>query len=112
MHMLSEHGLTYVCVDMPQGFPTSIPPVAAATAPLAMVRFHGQRSETWGKRGVPVIEKFRYDYSQAELADWEPKIEELTEGARETHVLMNNCYRDYAVRSAATMAQLALASDS
>jgi uncharacterized protein YecE (DUF72 family) len=106
--MLSEHGLTYVCVDMPQGFKTSIPPVCAATAPLAMVRFHGQRAETWGKRGTPVTEKFRYDYSQAELAEWEPKIEQISSESRETHVLMNNCYRDYAVRSASTMAQLAL----
>jgi len=106
--MLEEHGLTYVCVDMPQGFPTSIPPVAAATAPLAMIRFHGRRSETWGKRGVTVTEKFRYDYSRSELAEWEPRVEELATKARETHVLMNNCYRNYAVRSASTMAQLAL----
>ena len=106
--MLEEHGLTYVCVDMPQGFPTSIPPVAAATAPLAMIRFHGRRSETWGKRGVTVTEKFRYDYSLSELAEWEPRVEELATKARETHVLMNNCYRNYAVRSASTMAQLAL----
>jgi len=106
--MLEEHGLTYVCVDMPQGFPTSIPPVTAATGPLAMIRFHGRRSETWGKRGVTVTEKFRYDYSRSELAEWEPRVEELATKARETHVLMNNCYRNYAVRSASTMAQLAL----
>ena len=108
LDMLEQHGLTYVCVDMPQGFKTSIPPVHAATAPLAMVRFHGQRAETWGERGVPVTEKFRYDYSADELRSWEPKIEELASKSRETHVLMNNCYRDYAVRSASTMAQLAL----
>jgi uncharacterized protein YecE (DUF72 family) len=108
LELLADHGLTYVCVDMPQGFRTSIPPVAAATAPLAMVRFHGRRSETWGKRGVPTTEKFRYDYSPQELAEWEPRVEELADKARETHVLMNNCYRNYAVRSAAAMAQLAL----
>jgi uncharacterized protein YecE (DUF72 family) len=106
--MLSEHGLTYVCVDMPQGFRTSIPPVAATTAPLAMVRFHGRRTDTWGKRGTTTHQKFGYDYSQDELAEWEPKVESLAANARETHLLMNNCYRDYAVRSAGTMAQLAL----
>lgn len=108
LDMLSDHGLTYVCVDMPQGFKTSIPPVAAATAPLAMVRFHGRRSDTWDQRGVSTHEKFGYDYSRTELADWGPKIEEIAAKSRETHVLMNNCYRDYAVRSASTMAQLAL----
>jgi len=108
LSMLSEHGLTYVCVDMPQGFPTSIPPVAAVTAPLSVVRFHGRRSDTWGNRGTTTHEKFGYDYTRQELAGWEPKVEELATKARETHLLMNNCYRDYAVRSAATMAQLAL----
>jgi uncharacterized protein YecE (DUF72 family) len=106
--MLEEHGLPYVCVDMPQGFKTSSPPIAAATAPLAMVRFHGRRNDTWGKRGVSVHDKFGYDYRQDELAEWEPKIEKLSNDAREVHVLMNNCYQDYAVRSARTMAQLLL----
>lgn len=108
LSLLEEHGLPYVCVDMPQGFRTSIPPVAAVTAPLAMVRFHGRRSETWDKRGIGPTERFRYDYSEAELAEWSPRIAQLSSEARETHVLMNNCYRDYAVRSAGTMAQLEL----
>src|SRR5947199_2269786 len=30
---LEERDLPYVCVDMPQGFDSSIPPIAAATAP-------------------------------------------------------------------------------
>jgi uncharacterized protein YecE (DUF72 family) len=108
LSLLREHGLAYVCVDMPQGFPTSIPPVAAVTAPLALVRFHGRRSDTWGKRNVNTHEKFGYDYSEDELKPWQPKIAGLADEAREVHVLMNNCYRDYAVRSAQTMAQLGL----
>jgi uncharacterized protein YecE (DUF72 family) len=108
INLLSEHGLPYVCVDMPQGFRTSIPPVAAATAPLAVVRFHGRRTDTWGKRNVSVHDKFGYDYSEAELSEWQPRIAELATQARQVHVLMNNCYEDYAVRSARTMAQLSL----
>ncbi len=108
LKLLSEHGLPFVCFDMPPGFKTSIPPVAAATAPIAMVRFHGRRDDTWGKRNVSVHDKLGYDYSTEELAEWEPRIESLSEQARETHVLMNNCYSDYAVKSARTMAQLVL----
>lgn len=108
LQLLSDHGLPFVCVDMPQGFKTSIPPVAAATAPLAMVRFHGRRKDTWGVRNVSVHDKFGYDYDAKELAEWEPKIERLASDAREVHVLMNNCYEDYAVRSARTMTQLLL----
>lgn len=106
LEMLEEHGLPYVCVDMPQGFRTSIPPVAAATAPLAVVRFHGRRTDTWGKRNVSVLEKFGYDYSKDELSEWQPRIAELATAAREVHVLMNNCYRDYAVRNARTFGDL------
>ena len=32
--------------------------------------------------------------------EWVPKIEGLAEETRETHILMNNCYRDFAVRNA------------
>lgn len=108
LYLLEEHALPYVCVDMPQGFKTSIPPVAAATAPLAVVRFHGRRNDTWGKRGVSVHEKFGYDYSSEELEEWTPRIDGLAAQAREVHVLMNNCYQDYAVRSARAMTQLLL----
>jgi uncharacterized protein YecE (DUF72 family) len=39
---LAANGLSYVRVDMPQGYRDSIPPVLAATAPdLAVVRMHG-----------------------------------------------------------------------
>jgi uncharacterized protein YecE (DUF72 family) len=105
---LAEHALPYVCVDMPQGFSSSLPPVASATAALALVRFHGRRAETWGKRGIAVTERFRYDYSKQELAEWKPRVKELARDAKEVHVLMNNCYRDYAVRSAKTFSQLLL----
>jgi uncharacterized protein YecE (DUF72 family) len=98
---LEERNLPYVCVDMPQGFDSSLPPVAAATADdLAMVRFHGRDTKAWKTKSETASERFRYDYSKEELHEWVPKIEELSSQARETHVLMNNCYRDFAVRNA------------
>jgi uncharacterized protein YecE (DUF72 family) len=51
-------------------------------------------------------DRFKYDYSQSELEEWTPRIEQLAAQARETHVIMNNCYRDYAVKSARQMASL------
>ena len=47
LDFLRGYGLSYVCVDMPQGFTSSIPPVVAATADLAVVRFHGHNDEGW-----------------------------------------------------------------
>ncbi|MBC8991698.1 DUF72 domain-containing protein [Micromonospora chalcea] len=100
---LREHALPFVCVDMPQGHKSSVPPVLAATADLAMVRFHGH-SDKWTSKDIH--EKFGYDYSKRELRDWAPKLRELAGEAEQTHVLMNNCYRDYAQRNARTLAGL------
>ncbi|MGW0244820.1 DUF72 domain-containing protein [Micromonospora chalcea] len=100
---LREHALPFVCVDMPQGHKSSVPPVLAATADLAMVRFHGH-SDKWTSKDIH--EKFGYDYSKRELRDWAPKLRELAGEAEQTHVLMNNCYRDNAQRNATTLADL------
>jgi uncharacterized protein YecE (DUF72 family) len=98
---LEDLDLPYVCVDMPQGFDSSVPPVAAATADdLAMVRFHGRNEAAWNVRSETASDRFRYDYSTPELREWAPRIGALAEQVRETHVLMNNCYRDFAVRNA------------
>ncbi|MEU7774365.1 DUF72 domain-containing protein [Micromonospora taraxaci] len=100
---LREHQLPYVCVDMPQGHRSSLPPVLAATADLAVMRFHGH-SDKWTSKDIH--EKFGYHYSKRELADWAPKLRELADEAGQTHVLMNNCYRDYAQTNAKTLADL------
>ncbi|MET7968920.1 DUF72 domain-containing protein [Micromonospora sp. NPDC005305] len=100
---LRQHELPFVCVDMPQGHKSSVPPVLAATADLAVVRFHGH-SDKWTSKDIH--EKFGYDYSERELRDWAPKLRELAGEAEHTHVLMNNCYRDYAQRNGTTLAGL------
>jgi uncharacterized protein YecE (DUF72 family) len=107
LSFLEEHDLPFVNVDMPQGFDSSLPPIAASTAKdLAMVRFHGRDPEQWTKKNVTAAERFRYDYSKTELDEWVPRIRDLADSARETHVLMNNCYQDYAVKSARQIASL------
>lgn len=103
---LRDNGLTYVAVDEPQGFPSSIPPVAAVTAPLAIVRFHGRNAENWKKPGLSAAERFDYSYTKPELAEWLPKIKRLEEEADEVHLLMNNCYGDKAVRNADDLGKL------
>ena len=107
LSFLSERHLPYVCVDMPQGFVSSIPPVVAATAEdLSMVRFHGRNRENWEAKTETASPRFAYDYAKEELQEWVPKIESLAEQTRETHVLMNNCYRDFSVRNAAELGGL------
>jgi uncharacterized protein YecE (DUF72 family) len=107
LSFLEKHDLPMVCVDMPQGFDSSLPAIAAATAnDLAMVRFHGRDPDQWTKKNVSAAERFRYDYKKKELEEWVPKVRDLADSARETHVLMNNCYQDYAVKSARQLASL------
>jgi len=90
---LAEHQLPYVCVDEPQGYPSSIPPVLAVTSDLAVVRMHGH-SDKWDSKSIQ--EKFGYRYSEGEISEWAGKIRDLSAGADVTHVVFNNCYRDYA----------------
>jgi uncharacterized protein YecE (DUF72 family) len=90
---LSAHDLPYVCVDMPQGYSNSIPPVVAATSDLAVLRMHGH-SDKWESKDIQ--ERFGYRYDDKELKKWAGNIKRLAEDAAETHVVFNNCYRDYA----------------
>jgi uncharacterized protein YecE (DUF72 family) len=108
LSFLERHGLTYVCVDEPQGFRSSVPPVVASTAAIAEVRFHGRNTDTWEAKGISAAERFRHDYSGEELAEWIPRVRTLAESADRVHVLMNNCYADYGIRSANALAQLLL----
>ncbi|MGH8904587.1 MAG: DUF72 domain-containing protein [Egibacteraceae bacterium] len=104
--LLERYGIAYVCVDEPQGFDTSVPPVLAATTDLAVVRMHGHNRENWERKHITTAERFHYLYSQKELEAWAPRIQSLASTARETHVVFNNCYRDYGVRNAAQLAAL------
>jgi len=103
LRFLADNELPYVGVDMPQGYPTSIPPVLAATADLTVVRMHGH-SDKWTSKDIH--ERFGYRYSENELREWAPRISELADSAASTHVLFNNCYSDYAQVNARQLADL------
>jgi uncharacterized protein YecE (DUF72 family) len=103
LDFLAAHQLPYVCVDMPQGYPSSIPPVLAATSDLALVRMHGH-SDKWASKDI--YERFGYLYSQDELNEWATRIRGLAADADLTHVLFNNCYRNYAQVNAQQLAAL------
>jgi uncharacterized protein YecE (DUF72 family) len=103
LEYLREYNLPYVVVDMPQGHTSSVPPVVEATADLAVVRFHGH-SDKWTSKDIH--EKFGYRYSTDELAEWAPKLTALASRTNSTHVLMNNCYSDYAQQNASQLIDL------
>ena len=104
---LKDNNIPYVAVDEPQGFKSSVPPVAIQTSPdLAVFRFHGRNSENWEKKNIPPAERFRYLYDEDELADWTPQIASTAKSSKETHVLYNNCFSNYGTTNAREMARL------
>ncbi|MFD0823261.1 DUF72 domain-containing protein, partial [Micromonospora zhanjiangensis] len=103
LDLLHRHDLSYVCVDMPQGHPSSVPPLLVAPADPAVVRFHGH-SPDWA--GGDKQAKFRYAYSDDELRHWADQLVELAGQSTEVHVLFNNCCAGQAQRDAARVAEL------
>jgi uncharacterized protein YecE (DUF72 family) len=104
---LEDNKIPYVAVDEPQGFKSSVPPVVVPTSPdLAVFRFHGRNKENWEKKGIQPSERFRYLYDEDELADWTPKIAAVAKKTKETHVIFNNCYSNYATTNAREAARL------
>jgi uncharacterized protein YecE (DUF72 family) len=70
---------------------------------LFVMRFHGRSDSTWSDTSRSAAERFAYQYSEEELEELARPLAEHAVEARETHLLMNNCYRDYAVRNAAQL---------
>jgi uncharacterized protein YecE (DUF72 family) len=110
IRFLEKYEIPFVMVDEPQTR-TALPPIMAVTSPrLAVVRFHGRRTETWEAKNIPVVERFRYLYDEAELGEWVPRVREAAAAARDVHVLMNNCYANYGTTNARELAALLQAS--
>jgi uncharacterized protein YecE (DUF72 family) len=102
---LKDNELVHVAVDAPPA--SKLPRVLAVTNPeLFVVRFHGRADATWNDTSRSAAERFRYRYDESELKELVPELAEHAHEARETHLLMNNCYRDYSVRGAADLRDL------
>jgi uncharacterized protein YecE (DUF72 family) len=100
LEFLRQNRLAYVCVDEPQGFQSSVPPVAAATSDFGVIRFHGRNRQMWEQGGLKASGRFNYLYSEDELKEWQPRIKDLASRTKQLHVIFNNCYDDKAVRNA------------
>lgn len=109
--LLGDLGLAYICVDEPQGFASSVPPVAAATTDLGFVRFHGRNAETWEKRTKTSSERFDHYYEESELAEWVPKIGALTTEAATVQLIMNTNNYDQGPVNARLMQRLLAAAN-
>lgn len=102
IELMRGSGLGLVCVDAPPA--SELPRILEVTDPeLFVMRFHGRADDTWKGGARTAAERFRYLYAEREIADLAAPIADTVEEARESHLLMNNCYRDYGVRNAAEL---------
>ena len=85
---------------------TGVPVLVGTGVRLGVGVATGPQLSDWKKSGITAAERFAYDYSDPELAEWVPRIESLADDADDVHVMFNNCYSDYGVRNAATLAAL------
>jgi uncharacterized protein YecE (DUF72 family) len=104
LDLLQALQLAYVCVDAPAA--SGLPRVLAVPREPAVLRCHGRSDEDWTRTAGSAAERFRYLYDDHELEELANDTRHLAESAHETHLLRNNCYRDYAVRNAARLIEL------
>ncbi|MEO5817261.1 MAG: TIGR03915 family putative DNA repair protein [Gemmatimonadaceae bacterium] len=110
--VLREHDMSYVMVDAPPGFATSMPPIIAVTSErLAMVRLHGRRTETWETPVSVTSERYRYLYGAHELSEWVPNIIDVAYRTQGVHVVMNNCHANYGTSNADEITEMLVEAD-
>jgi uncharacterized protein YecE (DUF72 family) len=98
---LERHGLAIVSVDAPPTRATNVlPTFAAATHPVAYVRFHGRNWKTWNIKADKSSERFDWMYAPEELGEWVEKLGRLADEADEVYAMFNNNRDDFAPRSA------------
>jgi uncharacterized protein YecE (DUF72 family) len=104
---LRSRDITYVTVDAPQGFDNSMPPVSETTSGrLAVVRFQGRNAGSWSIKGAPPSVRYRHNYSDAELAEWVPRIRSMAEHVQEVHAIFINNYSNWATANAWRLQEL------
>lgn len=92
---LGEQGIGFCNVDEP-GFRHLIRPSAVVTSAVAYVRFHGRNFENWYAKGRSRDARYDYMYSEEELDQWLPRIEEMGSKAKDVYVIGNNHFRGQA----------------
>jgi len=94
----------FCCVDEPR-LKGLMPPVVRATSPIGYVRFHGRNAAKWWQH-EQAYERYDYLYSEDELAEWVPRIEELAGETERTYLFFNNHYEGKAGQNAQMLARL------
>lgn len=96
--LLQELNMGFCCVDEPP-LKGLLPPLAVVTSGIGYVRFHGRNRQKWWQHDDPA-ERYDYDYSDAELQEWVPRIRMLAQHSARVFVFTNNHRHGQAVTNA------------
>jgi uncharacterized protein YecE (DUF72 family) len=111
-HFLRKNYLAYITADEPQyGNLATVPFTPDVTTEIAYLRFHGRNKENWLKRGIETSLRFAYLYSDDELKEFIPSIQNLDRRAKVTYAMFNNCHGGFAIRDALRLRELMTAGE-
>ena len=91
MDILRRHNIAYTVVDEPL-----LPPKIHVTADFSYIRWHGHGSRIW----------YDYEYSEDQLLEWVPKVDEVKKISRRVYGYFNNHFKANAVKNAVQMLEL------
>jgi uncharacterized protein YecE (DUF72 family) len=89
--LLAEHHVAYTIVDEPL-----LPQEVHVTSDLAYLRWHGRGSKPW----------FNYKYSEEQLQEWVPRVNEVAAQAKQVVGYFNNHFHGYAPENALQMMEM------
>ena len=102
--LLRDCRLGFCCVDEPR-LKGLMPRVGVVTAPPGYVRFHGRNAKKWWQHEES-WERYDYLYAPEELAEWVPRVQEVSSAAEKTYLFFNNHYKGQAAQNAVMFADM------
>ncbi len=90
--VLGKYNVAYTIVDEPL-MPAD---VMLTSKDFAYVRWHGRGESPW----------YDYNYSETELRNWSPKVNEITQRVKQTYGYFNNHFHGFAVANALQLTQM------
>jgi uncharacterized protein YecE (DUF72 family) len=106
MKFLRSHGLYYTSIDAPEDN-SIVPSFIEATGDQVYMRLHGKNRDNWFKRNITASERYQYLYSERELQTVATGLQKLDErGVKRAFVIFNNCYQNFGIMNATTMAAI------
>lgn len=95
LEWLSTQKIGFCNVDEPR-FRHLMRPSAHVTSPIGYVRFHGRNYQNWYSKEATRDSRYDYLYSDLELDEWVPRIEEMGKESKQLYVIGNNHFRGQA----------------